>query len=100
MLQAARIALEARDAEEASRIAASFAEKFPKSTLLEDAKRIAADAQFLVGQSLIEAKQYDKATPLLEAYLAANAQGSVADYAMAYLASKARQGHADEAKAA
>lgn len=99
LLQAARIALEARDANEVARIVAQFTERFPKSPLIDDAKRLSADAQFLVAQGLIEKKEYDKAVPLLAAYLATNPNGNVADYALAYLAqAKLEQGHADEAK--
>ena len=40
---------------------------------------VAADAQFLIGQSHLTAGRYAEAVPLLEAYLAANPKGDVAD---------------------
>jgi cellulose synthase operon protein C len=46
---------------------------------------IAADAQFMVGQGHIEAKQYAEAVPALEKYLAAKPDGDVADFALAHL---------------
>jgi TolA-binding protein len=47
---------------------------------------ITADAQFLLGQSHVEAGRYAEAIPVLEAYLAASSQGDVADVALAHLA--------------
>jgi TolA-binding protein len=47
---------------------------------------ITVDAQFLVGQSHLEARRYAEAVPALEAYLAASPQGDVADVALAHLA--------------
>ena len=46
---------------------------------------VAADAQFLVGQSQLTAGRHAEAVPLLEAYLAANPKGDVADVALAHL---------------
>ena len=46
---------------------------------------IATDAQFMVGQGHIEAKQFAEAVPPLEKYLAARPAGDVADYALAHL---------------
>ncbi len=46
---------------------------------------IAADAQFMVGQGHVEAKNYAEAVPALEKYLANKPDGEVADYALAYL---------------
>ena len=46
---------------------------------------VGADAQFLVAQGLMEAKQFDKAVPALEAYLAAHPDGEEADFALAHL---------------
>ena len=46
---------------------------------------ITADAQFLVGQSQVEAGRYAEAVGPLEGYLAANPRGEVAEYAMAHL---------------
>jgi cellulose synthase operon protein C len=48
---------------------------------------VAADAQFLVGQTSLEAGRFADAIPALEQYLAANPEGDVVDFAMAHLAS-------------
>jgi cellulose synthase operon protein C len=50
------------------------------------AKEGHADAQFLIGQSRLTAGRYGDAVPPLEAYLAANPKGDVADFALAHLA--------------
>ena len=47
---------------------------------------VAADAQFLIGQSYLTAGRNREAVPPLEAYLAANPKGDVADFALAHLA--------------
>ena len=47
---------------------------------------VTADAQFLIGQSHLTAGRYADAVPPLEAYLAANPKGDVADFALAHLA--------------
>ncbi len=44
------------------------------------------DAQYMLGQGHIEAKEYAQAVPLLEKYLAERPDGEVADYAWAHLA--------------
>ena len=46
---------------------------------------MAADAQFLIGQSHLTAGRYADAVPPLEAYLAANSKGDVADVALGHL---------------
>ena len=46
---------------------------------------VAADAQFLLGQSQLTAGRHADAVPMLEAYLAANPRGDVADVALAHL---------------
>ena len=46
---------------------------------------ITADAQFLVGQSHLDAGRYAEAVAPLEGYLAANPRGDVAEFAMAHL---------------
>ena len=46
---------------------------------------VAADAQFLIGQSHLTAGRHAEALPLLEAYLAANPRGDVADVALAHV---------------
>ncbi len=46
---------------------------------------ITADAQFLVGQSHLDAGRYAEAVAPLEAYLAANPRGDVAEFAIAHL---------------
>ncbi len=46
---------------------------------------ITADAQFLVGQSQLDAGRYAEAVAPLEGYLAANPRGDVAEFAMAHL---------------
>jgi cellulose synthase operon protein C len=46
---------------------------------------ITADAQFLVGQSRLDAGKYAEAVAPLEGYLAANPRGDVAEFAMAHL---------------
>ena len=51
----------------------------------EKAGPVTADAQFLVGQSHLDARRYAEAVALLEQYLAANPRGDVADFAMAHL---------------
>jgi cellulose synthase operon protein C len=57
-----------------------------------------ADAQFLVGQSYLTAGRYAEAVPPLEAYLAANPKGDVADFALAHLAvARLGLGQLDEA---
>jgi TolA-binding protein len=47
---------------------------------------VAADAQYMLGQGYIEAKEYAKAIPALEKYLADRPDGEVADFALAHLA--------------
>jgi cellulose synthase operon protein C len=47
---------------------------------------VTADAQFLIGQSHLTAGRYTEAVAPLEAYLAANPKGDVADFALAHLA--------------
>ena len=47
---------------------------------------VAADAQFLIGQSHLAAGRYAEAVPPLEAYLTTNPRGEVADVALAHLA--------------
>jgi TolA-binding protein len=47
---------------------------------------VAADAQYMLGQSYVEAKEYAKAVPALEKYLADRPDGDVADFALAHLA--------------
>ena len=46
---------------------------------------ITADAQFLVGQSHVDAGRYAEAVGPLEGYLSANPRGDVAEFAMAHL---------------
>jgi TolA-binding protein len=46
---------------------------------------ITADAQFLIGQSHLDAGRYADAVAPLEGYLAANPRGEVAEFAMAHL---------------
>ncbi len=46
---------------------------------------VTADAQFLVGQSHVDAGRYALAVAPLEGYLTANPRGDVADFAMAHL---------------
>lgn len=46
---------------------------------------VVADAQFLVGQAHLTAGRHAEAVPLLEAYLATNPKGDVADVALAHL---------------
>ena len=46
---------------------------------------VAADAQYMLGQGHIDAKEYAKAIPPLEKYLADRPDGEVADYALANL---------------
>ncbi len=63
-----------------------------------------ADANFLLGQAYVEAKQFDRAIPALDAYLNAprpdKSAPELADYALAYLANaQAETGKKDEAKA-
>jgi cellulose synthase operon protein C len=50
-----------------------------------DAGPITSDAQFLVGQSQLEAGRYAEAIAPLEGYLAANPRGDVAEFAIAHL---------------
>ena len=47
---------------------------------------VTADAQFLIGQSHLTAGRFAEAIPPLEAYLATNPKGDVADFALAHLA--------------
>lgn len=47
---------------------------------------LASDAQFLVGQSLVDAGRYSEAIPPLKTYLQEHPTGDVAAYALAYLA--------------
>jgi TolA-binding protein len=51
----------------------------------EKAGPVTTDAQFLVGQSHLDAGRYADAVASLEQYLAANPHGDVAEYAMAHL---------------
>ena len=51
----------------------------------EKAGPITADAQFLVGQSHLDAGRYAEAVAPLQAYLAANPRGDVAEFAIAHL---------------
>ena len=50
-----------------------------------EAGPITADAQFLVGQAHVDAGRHTEAVAPLEAYLAANPHGDVAEFAMAHL---------------
>ena len=46
---------------------------------------VGANAQFLVAQGLIEAKQFEQAVPALEGYLSTHPDGDEADFALAQL---------------
>jgi cellulose synthase operon protein C len=60
--------------------------------------RLAADAQFLLGQAHLDAKRYTEATAAFEQYLNANPKGDVADSALAQLVeAQLGTGHADDA---
>jgi TolA-binding protein len=52
----------------------------------EDPSPYTADAQFLLGQTLLEVGRHVEAIGLLEKYLAAEPQGKVAEFALAHLA--------------
>ena len=59
---------------------------------------VSADAQFLIGQSHLTAGRFMEAVSPLEAYLAANPKGDVADIALAHLAvARLGLGQLDEA---
>ncbi len=62
---------------------------------------VAADAQYMLGQGHIDAKEYAKAIPPLEKYLADRPDGAVADYALANLAqARLELGQTEAAEAA
>ena len=57
-----------------------------------------AEAQFVVGQGHLEAKQYDEAAAALEKYLSAKPDGEVADFALGHLVhARLELGRIDEA---
>jgi TolA-binding protein len=85
LLRAAQLALEARHYADARALAASFPTRFPESPLRADADRIEGDAQYLLGQGLIEAGRPAEAVPALEKYLDDKPNGELADYALAHL---------------
>ncbi len=58
----------------------------------------ATDAQFMLGQGLVEAGRFSEAIPPLEKYLAGKPKGEVADFALAHLAhSQLELGRPDDA---
>jgi len=62
---------------------------------------VAADAQYLLGQTAFDAGRFAEAVPALEKYLADKPDGEVADHALARLAqSESELGHPAEADAA
>ncbi len=61
------------------------AEKLLAGLAAEPAGPLAADAQFLLGQSHLEAGRFAEAIPPLEHYLAAQPRGEVAEFALADL---------------
>ncbi|MHB1558329.1 MAG: tetratricopeptide repeat protein, partial [Isosphaeraceae bacterium] len=61
------------------------AEKLLADLAGEPAGPLAADAQFLLGQSHLEAGRFAEAIPPLEGYLAAQPRGEVAEFALADL---------------
>jgi TolA-binding protein len=62
---------------------------------------VAADAQYMLGQGHIDAREYAKAIPPLEKYLADRPNGDVADYALANLAqARLELGQTEAAEAA
>lgn len=74
------------------------AEKLLAGLAAEPAGPVAADAQFLLGQSHLEAGRYAEAIPPLERYLAASPGGDVAEFALADLvAAQLGAGHPADA---
>ena len=74
------------------------AEKLLARLAAEPAGAVAADAQFLIGQSHLEAGRHAEAIGPLERYLAANPRGDVAEFALADLvAAQLGAGHPTDA---
>ena len=74
------------------------AEKILARLAAEPAGPVAADAQFLIGQTHLEAGRFAEAIAPLERYLAANPRGDVAEFALADLvAAQLGAGHPSDA---